>query len=63
MLSALVKQPWGDNTNRFSLGHVPVQPSTYDKEVDLFIAPVIDKESFSSVSYWIFTGAYPRIIR
>lgn len=63
MLYALVEQLWGDNTNRFSLGHVPVQPSTYDMEVDLFIAPVEDAEMSFSVSYWIFTGAYPRIIR
>lgn len=34
------------STNRFSLGHVPIQPSTKDREVDLFIEPAARIEMF-----------------
>lgn len=33
-----------ENTHRFSLGHVPIQPSMKDREVDLFIEPATWRE-------------------
>lgn len=49
--SFLAGQLCGVSTNRFSLGHVPVQPSTQDMDVALFIEPVV----YIEVSFLITT--------
>lgn len=44
--AAFLAQSLCETTDRFSLGHVPIQPSTKDREVDLLIEPAARIEMF-----------------
>lgn len=48
--ATFLAQLQGENTNRFSLGHVPIQLSMKEREVDLFIEPVAWKVMYINVS-------------
>lgn len=49
MNATFLAQLWRETTHRFSLGHVPIQPSTKDREVDLFTEPAARIEMFINV--------------